>query len=142
MNIRPASDPVLGTNPIVDAMEQRRGYIESLRQNTSRLAQSYNSCVTYGNGRLRLADEIEFHCTFIEQPVVAYGASVTSELAENDYPMCTGGVFKWRVDSRGFYVGCYVFVTVDCDEDYPTVVHDFTFTGIGMKDLPDHLLDL
>lgn len=136
-----ARDPFFGINPIMEAMEQRRGYVEQLRQNTSRLAQSYNFVETTGVGSIRLATVVRFYCTFIEKPVVSYGFTVESELVDDDFPQSCGGVYSWLLDSRGFYLGAYVFVKVDATED-PTIQHDFTFTGIAMKDLPDYLLDL
>lgn len=137
-----ATDPFFGTNPVVDALEQRRGYVEQLRQNTSRLAQSYNSVTTQGNGMLRLPTIMRFHCTFIEQPVVSYGFVLKSPLLEKDYPTSSGGVYTFQVDKRGFYLGAYCYVVVNSVDDYPEIHHDFTFTGIAMKDLPEHLLDI
>lgn len=136
-----AIDPFLGNNPIMDALEHRRGYIEQLRQNTSRLAQSYNFVETVGAGMIRLPTVVRFHCTFIEKPVVAYGYTVESDLITGDFPSAVGGVYSWQIDARGFYLGCYVFAVVTANSD-PTIQHDFTFTGIAMKDLPDYLLDL
>lgn len=135
-------DPFIGNNPVVNAMEQRRGYIEQLRQNTSRLAQSYNTVATNGNGMLRLATVVAFNCTFVEKPMVSYGFVLDTDLTEDDYPASSGGVFKWQLDRRGFYLGAYVYVVVTCLADYPGITHNFTFTGIAMKDLPEHLLDI
>lgn len=137
-----AYDPFLGTNPVVDAMEQRRGYIEQLRQNTSRLAQSYNFVETVGVGQIRLPTVVNFHCTFVQKPVVGYGYTVESDLIEGDFPASVGGVYAWQQDARGFYLGCYVFAVVTATSDTTTIQHDFTFTGIAMKDLPQYLLDL
>lgn len=137
-----ARDPFFGPNPVVSAMEQRRGYIEQLRQNTSRLAQSYNNVTTKGGGMLRLPDVISFNCTFVEQPVVSYGHIVTAGLAEGDYPLVSAGVYQFQTDKRGFYLGAWVYVNIQVVDAFPTIQHDFMFTGIAMKDLPEYLLDL
>lgn len=137
-----ARDPFFGPNPVVQAMEQRRGYIEQLRQNTSRLAQSYNSVTTQGGGGLRLPEVIVFNCTFVEQPVVAHGFVVETPLAEDDFPAVSAGVYDFQTDSRGYFIGAWVYVKVVVQDDYPRIHHDFTFTGIAMKDLPEYLLDL
>lgn len=134
-------DPFLGSNPVIAAMEQRRGYVEQLRQNTSRLAQSYNFVVSEGIGMIKLATVVRFHCTFTQKPVVGYGYTVETPLLADDFPASTGGVYGWAIDSRGFYQGAYVFVVVTATSD-PVIQHDFTFTGIAMKDLPEHLLDI
>lgn len=136
-----AYDPVIGTNPYIGAMETRRGHIEQLRQNTSRQATSFNTAISEGSGMMRLADTMEFFCTFIHQPTVSYGYSVLNGgLDDDDMPASTGGVFRWKRDTRGFYVSCNVFVVVTSAKDF-TLQHDFTFTGIAMKALPDYLLD-
>lgn len=137
-----ARDPFFGTNPVVDALERRRGYIEQLRQNTSRLAQSYNVVVTTGTGMLKLKTVVTFACTFVEQPYVSYGYVLGSDLIEGDYPSSSGGVYEYQTDERGFYIGAWVFAVVTAVEDYPSITHNFTFTGIAMKDLPDYLLDV
>lgn len=136
-----ARDPFFGTNPVIEALERRRGYIEQLRQNTSRLAQSYNSVSTNGNGMLRLKTVVTFNCTFLEQPVVHYGSVLQSDLIEDDYPKTHGTVYDWQTDEKGFFIGAWVYVVVEADQDYPAILHNFTFTGIAMKDLPDYLLD-
>lgn len=135
-----ALDPFLGVNPIIQGLEQRRGYIEQLRQNTSRLAQSFNFVETAGAGGQRLPAVVHFACTFIEKPVVATGFTVESDMGA-DFPLVTAGVWRWQTDKRGYYIGCWVFVRVESATDL-VIQHDFTFTGIAMKDLPAHLLDL
>ena len=136
-----AIDPFLGPNPVMNILEARRGAIEQVRQNSSRLAQSFNSVETVGVGMIRLRSALIFDCSFIQKPIVGYGMTVESDLVEGDFPSCSGGVTDWRRNSRGFYLGAYVYLVVTAVED-PTIQHDFTFTGIAMKDLPEHLLDL
>jgi hypothetical protein len=91
--------------------------------------------------------------TFTEKPVVAYGSFCDiDELAElldiedsddTPLPVCSGYVIAWDQDDRDFYVGCWVAVRVNYSSvDFidPTaeveVEHHFTFSGIGMKDIP------
>lgn len=136
-----AVDPFFGTSPVLQAMENRRGYIEQLRENTSRQAQSFNFVQTTGIGEIRLPTALTFICTFVERPAVAYGWTVESDLPDGPLPTSTGGVYGWVVDARGFYLGCYVYVVVG-GAGRPVIQHDFTFSGTATKDLPEHLLDL
>jgi hypothetical protein len=162
-----AYDPFLTTNPIVGAFEQHRGKVEQTRENTARLAQSFGSFETRGDGEFILSEAHLFGCTFTERPVVSYGYSLTEESEPPLFgrlPQCVGGVSLWITNPKGFYVGAYTFFVVNCQTvltttpppegedpppvppaDQPTPIyiieHDMTFTGIALKDLPDYLLE-
>jgi len=167
-----AYDPFFSTNPVVETIEAHRGKVEQIRENTARLASAYATYSTEGDGEFLLDEPHLFGCTFTERPIVAYGFSMgdsdnEDQLVIGKLPTANGGVRRWVTDVRGFYIGAYVFFTVDTAtvarttaptgaEDPPSlfsppdpnaatplyrVDHDFTFTGIALKDLPEYLLD-
>lgn len=147
-----AFDPFQHTNPLVDELVRRESRLSQHRENASRQAQSFATLNTNGKGDIQLATVVPFDCTFIETPTVAHGFRIDGDTFYDGQalPRVTGGVWKWQRDRRGFYVGAYVFFTVDLPpqspvvppKTYPAVTHNFTFAGIAMKDLPDYLIGL
>lgn len=144
-----AYDPVLQPMDLVQAIEQHRGRVEQTRENSARYAQSYATYTTTGVGEHQFDEPNLFGCTFTDQPIVAYGFSLDgSQYVEGvPLPRCVGGVREWVRDARGFYVGAYVYLAVDTlptDQEVPEYVidHDFTFTAVALKDLPEHLLEI
>lgn len=160
-------DPFLSTNPIVTALTQHRGRIEQVRENTARTAESYATFVTQGLGQFVLADAAIFGCTFIDRPAVAYGCSLSEDAdgsdvltpIEGNVPRGSGLVVKWIKDANNYYTGAYVVLVIDAPDapvqeagstttpviepiSAPSYVleHDFTFTGIAIKDVPESLL--
>lgn len=140
------------------AQTVRRQQINQVAENSARQANAWAAFVTTGWGEVAFPDCYEFDLTFAEQPFVAYSCWVQrNALADEDeilvptrFPRCTGGVWGWKQNSRGFYTGawCYVtvdtqspfIVTVEADPTY-TIQHHFTFDGLGIKDLPDYQVD-
>jgi len=141
-----AYDPFVSTNPVVSALEQHRGNVERTRENSARYAQGFASYSTTGVGEYEPPDSLAFGCTFTEQPFVSYGFTVvTQDLVVGSFPRCSGGVHGWIKNNRNFYIGAFVFFTVDIPTaGLPpayTIEHHFTFTAVALKDLPAHLLD-
>lgn len=134
-----AHDPFLQHNPLVASLEQHRGRIEQTRENTARQAWAYGTVTTNGSGSSQLTTVLPFNVTFIERPMVSTGYSTTADLAVDDFPLVTAGVWRWWQDSRGFYLGAYVFFYIESGVSYG-LIHDFTFSGVALKDLPDYLL--
>lgn len=139
----------MGINPVIDGLELRRSRLDQTRENSTRLAQAYATFDTSGIGEFQAPDMVEFGCFFVERPLVAYGMSTDGDrLVKERFPLSQGGVYGWQQDSRGLYVGAYVMVVVQAGV-FPTSIpmpdidltHDFTFTGIAMKALPEHLLE-
>lgn len=138
--------------PGFQALEQRRGQLDAIRENTARLATAQMTFATHGWGEFKLPEVAYFGVTFIERPLVSYGVSVDGDaLVPTRFPRVTAGVYKWLQDVKGFYTGAWVFFVVDTQSLFiPTTVttdpgydliHDFQFTGIAAKILPAHLLD-
>lgn len=142
-----------------DEMERRRGEIERHRENGARLAQEFHKFESNGQGFIEFADAAVFDITFIEEPFVTYGAQMDLDAladllllepneAPSAIPMTTGIVTEWDQDNRGFYVGAWVgarvyfpsgdLIATDLDV---LVNHHFTFTGIGIKDVPIDVRD-
>ncbi len=109
------------------------------RENAARQAFSWGTFDSTGFGELPYPEQLDFGVTFIHEPYVSYGFSVEQAAALDELPTSAGGVFKWRQDGRGFYVGAHVYVVVDSfSHTYavdPRLVHHFSFTGIAIKDI-------
>lgn len=136
-----AYDPFVVVNPIVSNLEQHRGRIEQVRENTARQAYSFAALNTHGQGEILYPTIVPFNCTFIELPKVSTGFSMDGDLLIRGlYPVVSAGVWKWQQDRRGFYLGAYVFFTISGDDGYD-LTHNFTFSGIALKDLPEYLLE-
>jgi hypothetical protein len=149
------------TNPWLD-MERRRSEVNRHGENAPRLANAWASYKTTGWGEVSFPNCHEFDLTFAERPYTHYGHVVLSNslpvtspgsdevLIDTRFPRCSGGVYQWKVNSRGFYTGAWVYVTVDTqspfiqavyEEPNYTIQHHFTFEGIGIKDLPEYDVD-
>lgn len=125
------------------------------QENSARLAHSFGTFVTSGWGEFIPEDKVEFEAPYLYRPSVTVGSSLDGEDdAENvrltRLPRCGGTVIKWDQTARGLYTGAWVAIWVedrspfiepsdpDPNPDY-TIVHDFVFLGIAIKDLPSPL---
>jgi hypothetical protein len=131
---------------IVDRLRDRDRH----KENASRLAHSFGEFETTGWGEFRFETAIMFESPYVERPSVSYGWSLIEDegekIRDTRFPRCSGGVVMWDVNDRGLYRGAWVLVTVedrsaliaptvpDPDPDY-TIIHDFTFLGVMMKDI-------
>lgn len=139
-------------------LERRRAEVERHKENAARLAQEFHKFQSLGQGFIEYEDVAEFDITMIEEPYVTYGAGLDLDaLAEQQnldpgvepvIPLTMGVVTEWDRDERGFYVGAWVGVRVHFPPgDAITadlaveVMHYFTFTGIGIKDVPVDVRD-
>lgn len=138
-------------------LERLRGERERNKENSARTAFAWGFGLTTGVGETRFARRINFQLAFIEQPAVAYGFAVEAVtnnsdlgdlLVDSRFPRCTGGVFEWHLDSRGFYLGAWVFTVVETQgaavftavpEPGYKIRHSYGFTGMAFKALPDRL---
>ena len=139
-------------------LERRRAEVERHRQNRARLAQEFHKFQSVGQGFIEFDKVAAFDITMIEEPYVSYGATLDLDaLAEQQnldpgvdpaIPLTTGVVTEWDRDDRGFYVGAWVAVRVyfpptdaiPADMDVE-ILHWFTFTAIGIKDVPVDVRD-
>lgn len=138
-------------------LERLRGERERNKENSARTAFAWGFGLTKGAGETRFPRRINFQLAFIDQPAVAYGFSVQDVANNSDlgdvlvdtrFPRCTGGVFDWHLDSRGFYLGAWAFAIVETQdalrpstlpEPGYSIRHSFGFTGMAFKALPDRL---
>lgn len=134
-------DPFSDVNPFVRALDRVRGQQDQTRENSARHCNSYSQLTSHGIGEILHETVIPFDCTFVELPRVAYGCSVDGDvLVDGSFPTSVGIVWKWQQDFHDFYLGAYVYFVVTGPADID-LVHDFTFSGIAIKDLPEHLLE-
>src|SRR5690606_6023740 len=96
-------DPVMTVNPGFEAMEQRRGHLHSVAENSARYASSYVTYKTTGWGEF-LADKAQyFTTTFTQRPSVSHSLSIDGDtLVTGRFPRVTAGVHQWVTDHDGF----------------------------------------
>lgn len=168
---------------VFQTLDDRRVELERHRENSSRMAEAEGHFQSTGIGSIEFQTRVDFGVTFVKKPVVSYGSEIdVDELSrvmddlddtlvailnpEPDngtpmFPLVTGFVTDWDVDTKGFYTGAwcgvrvyYPVVAMGTGEDgagpsaltevtdIPVVVlHHFRFGGIGMKDVPTELTD-
>lgn len=142
---------------LLDDLDARREEVARHRENGARLAQAYTVFKTTGQGTQQFEDRVSFGLTFIEKPVIAYGSACDIDdladlldIDDDDVPMpvTAGFVVNWDQDERGFYTGCWVAVRVSFPpidavsvDILPEIEHHFTFSAIGMKDIPVDVTD-
>lgn len=143
---------------ILDEYESRRHESARHRENSARLAQAYAKFETSGQGTLEFDERVDFGLTFIEEPYMAYGSFCDTDalnelqgLEPGESPLlpnCTGYVTDWDLDERDFYVGCWIGVRVNFSpldlmdpQMLINIKHFFTFSAIGIKDIPPLLTD-
>lgn len=139
-------------SPGFQASELRRGKLDAIRENTSRLAVCQLSFSTHGWGEFKMPTAAYFTSTFIKRPLIASSVSLDGDkLIATRFPRVTAGVHRWIRDVKGFYTGAWVFFVVDTQSSFIAttvatdpgydLIHDMQFTGIAIKALPSHLLD-
>lgn len=140
----------MGLGPF-EAMEHRRQRIQQVDENSARLAKAFAMYDSTGWGEFTVPTVFDFGLTFVEEPSVSYGYALDGDtLVDTRFPRCWGGVYKWKLDIKGFYTGAWVFFIVEtqssfidtgeADPNYD-INHYFTFEGVAYKDLPAYLLD-
>lgn len=141
-------------------LETRAGEYARHRENKARLAQVFGKYRTTGQGTIELEERIEFGLTFIEEPFLQYGTyanlDAIADLLDLEpgvtppMPLCSGYVTAWDFDDKDLYIGAWVAVTVYFPpigettvppELQPEIEHYFTFSGVGMKDIPLDMRD-
>lgn len=138
--------------PGFQASELRRGKLDAIHENTSRLAVCQLSFATHGWGEFKMPAAVYFTSTFIKRPLLASSVSIDGDaLISTRFPRVTAGVFRWIQDVKGFYTGAWVFFVVDTQSSFIAttvttdpgydLIHDIQFTGVAIKSLPSHLLD-
>lgn len=143
---------------LLDDLDRRREEVQRTQENSARMAQSYAVFKTTGQGTMQYEERVDFGLTFIEKPIVSYASGCDVDdlsdilgIEDSDevvLPICAGYVTHWDQDDRDFYAGCWVAVRVNfpsLDMIDPTLMpeveHHFTFSAIGMKDVPYEIND-
>lgn len=138
--------------PGFQALEQRRGRLDAIRENSSRLATCQLSFKTHGWGEFKLPKVTYFTSTFVTRPFMASGVSIDGDaLIATRFPRVSAGVYRWLQDIEDYYTGAWVYFVVDTRSPFISttvatdpgydLIHDMQFTGIAIKQLPAHLLD-
>jgi hypothetical protein len=118
------------------------------QENSTRAAVVEVRYISRGTGQHRITKPLTFTTSFIDEPRLTTGTGVVKNPDPDNWndPIGAGGVYMWAKDSKGLYVGALVYVRVDMyakdpfnTDDPPRAVrtcHYFTFSGIGVKDIP------
>lgn len=122
-------------------------------ENSARPAVSEHTIISTGTGQTRVKSPILFSMHFREQPHFTSGCLTV----KNPYPKVfhdpvgQTGVWAWKRDGKGYYVGAYVWWrvdsymldTVDLNDSGAAnpvpamqVEHHLSFSAVGFKDLP------
>lgn len=133
--------------------EFRRQRHEQVRENSSRIAFSFGTWTSTGRGESTVPDVFRFGLAFLNEPAASYGFALSPDgidLVTGHFPRCSGGVSDWQRDSQGYFVGAWVFFSVDTvapggtlSSTEPSYVlhHHMTFGGVATKAFPADLLD-
>lgn len=125
---------------------------QSQRENEAREAHSLHTLESTGVGETIEPEALMFPNPFVFKPALSYGAEITV-LPDQELwglPRPSGAVMRWEINDRGFFLGAFVYVTVDLEpaegvtpEVQPNVrvEHHFRFSSLAYKDLGDKVLD-
>jgi hypothetical protein len=129
------------------AQDQTTARREAQEQNSGRLALYRHTHATRGVGPVRLDEPILFDVPFLERPLFTQGAGVkvAPDMAVWHLPVGVAGIWQWRRNVKGHYIGAYLYFEVRMEtrdgsvQNYPHVemIHDLMFSGIAYKDLGD-----
>lgn len=122
------------TQSLSVALDRQRQYLDQIAENSGRLARVAVFYDTTGNGETTVQKPIEFGLTFTEMPSVVMGSSLLSgQLVRRKLPNTSAGVWKWKIDPKGYYVGAHIYIVVDsAGQDY-NLRHSIVFEGDAIK---------
>lgn len=121
-------------------LEQHRGRLEQVRENSTRPGRAWATYQTVGIGGYAHPTVFEFGCGFLEQPIFTFGVALRSDQAlpdaPEDYPRCTAGVYHWKRSPNGLFTGAWCWFTVDTGADRPNLcmVFSMAWEGVASKD--------
>jgi hypothetical protein len=122
----------------LDGIRQGLQKWDSQRENSSRLAFAFGTFTTEGSGSALFPDPVEFGTVFVRRPYVSYSWALAEQVDDLAVmPNCSGGVYRWKQDENGFYVGAWCGANVSIfSTTTVTMYHDFTFANMALKDIP------
>jgi hypothetical protein len=115
-------------------LEQRRGLVNQIAENSARLARVSVIYKTTGAGSVVEGDAFMFGIPFPDHPpAVMYGSVLSDVASPTDVPaFCSGSVYQWVQDANNMYVGAHVCVLVTGGAG-GEIEHHFTFMGVALK---------
>lgn len=124
-----------------------RFHTAQIRENQARHAETVIRVESVGTGGAILPDPITFDTAYTARPSVTHGVALLGGDPGALVPLCSGGVYRWVTDERGFYTGAWVFVRIETP-DGVTLEHSIIISGPAYKVLGERaatgldLLDL
>lgn len=129
-----------------DGLNRQRDRERQFAENSGRQATAYVTYTTEGAGDIVLDGALGFSTEFVEEPALATGVVLNKPPSEKFLmPRTTAGVYRWERNERGFYIGAFMFITVDIpprpghegDPSLPKakarLIHHFFFTALSYK---------
>jgi hypothetical protein len=98
------------------AWDEQRDYLDrvsGIAANGAKVGRSLHWLLSRGAGEMHFIQPIPFQLTFVNKPLFTSGVALaTGQLTSGAYPVVSTGVFKWQGDSRGFYIGAWIWIAV------------------------------
>lgn len=122
--------------------------VSTKKENATRQATCEIRFQSTGTGQRRNKTPITFPVIFRKEPHFTSGSATVKHPDPTNWhdPIGTVGLYAWRKDARGYYIGCLVWTRVDCypvddnQGDIPpqnmVTQHYLSFTGQAIKDIP------
>jgi len=119
---------------VVRSLEARSGYLESVSENSARVARVSLVYQSTGHGEVKVEKAVKFPIHFIQEPSLTAGRVLAGgDLVPGKFPNADAGVWRWERDDRGFYVGAYLYFVVDSNGQAYRMNHHVTFEGDSLK---------
>lgn len=138
----------LSIHAVPVAVQRSSDRQESMRENAARVAEQWYRVQSSGVGVFRVPEPIIFDTPFLEEPVFTFGASLVRKPADFLDLLGSAGVWQWRRDVKGMYVGAYYYLSVTRGETLigqagltppparaVIMSHNLVFKGMSFKDL-------
>lgn len=120
---------------------------QTQRDNSSRAAYAEMTYIVQGTGQRRITKPLEFPVVFRSEPHVTMGFSVIRNPDSDGWhdPIASIGIYAWKRNKRGLYLGAFIYVRVDADpvssviegpppNDFRTQIY-LTFSGKAVKNV-------
>jgi hypothetical protein len=119
----------------IGALNERAQFLQQVSENGARLARVAVVYESSGNGELKVAEPIEFGLHFTEEPSVTTGRVLVDgqALVSGQYPNGDSGVWRWKRDEKGYYVGAYIYFVVDSNLRNYKMHHHLIFEAEALK---------